>query len=62
MCAWVETRSAADDAPVTMKRLSIEVPEQLHRRIKIGCATRGVKLSDVVRKLLAKEFSEGGEL
>jgi predicted DNA binding CopG/RHH family protein len=39
-----------------MKRLTIDVPEDLHRRIKMGCAARGAKMADEIRELLDKEF------
>lgn len=41
-----------------MKRLTIDVSEDLHRRIKVGCASRGLKIADVVRGLLGREFGE----
>jgi predicted DNA binding CopG/RHH family protein len=40
------------------KRLTIDIRESLHRRVKIGCVTRGVEMADVVRELLEKEFPE----
>ena len=42
------------------KRLTIDVPESLHRRIKSQCAMRGAKMADVIRGMLEKEFPEGG--
>ena len=41
-----------------MKRLTIDLPLGLHRRVKRGCADRGVKMADVVRDLLAAEFPD----
>lgn len=43
---------------VPMKRLTIDVPMDLHQRVKIGCAKRGLKMADEIRKLLEKEFPE----
>jgi predicted DNA binding CopG/RHH family protein len=40
------------------KRFTFDVPESLHRRVKIGCAARGVEMAEVVRQLLEKEFPE----
>ncbi len=40
----------------SMKRLTIDIDEALHRRLKAGCATRGAKIADVVRDLIAREF------
>lgn len=39
------------------KRLTIDVTESLHKRIKAQCAMRGTKMADVIRELLEKEFS-----
>lgn len=49
--AWVENRGAE-----VMKRLTIDIPEGLHRSIKAQCATRGTKIAEEVRNLLVKEF------
>ena len=53
--AWVESR-AATDAPEAMKRLTIDVPESLHRAIKSQCAVRGTKIADEVRELLLQKL------
>ena len=39
-----------------MKRFTIDVPESLHRRIKIQCAEQGLKMADEIRMLLDKHF------
>lgn len=41
-----------------MKRFTIDVPESLHRRIKVRCAERGKRMADEIRVLLAREFPE----
>jgi len=45
-------------APEAMKRFSIDVPLGLHTRTKTECARRGVKMADVLRELLEREFPE----
>lgn len=50
---WVKNRNTD---VVKMKRLTIDVPENLHRRIKSGCAEKGVKMADEIRVLLEKHF------
>ncbi len=50
--AWVENRAATD----AMKRLTIDVPDSLHRAIKMQCAARGTKIADEVRELLAQKY------
>lgn len=39
-----------------MKRLTIDVSTSLHRRIKMQCAARDVKIADEVRGLLERHF------
>lgn len=56
---WVESRTiepVATEEPVKMKPLVINVPEEMHVRLKSECAKRGVKMSDVIRDLINKEF------
>ena len=58
--AWVGagadiTPPAASAGP--MKRLTIDIPVELHRLVKRECADRGIKMADIVRDLLTKEFS-----
>ena len=59
---WVATRGepeAAPGAPVeALKRLSIDIPESLHRRLKRECASRGEKMADVIRRYLEGAFPE----
>lgn len=43
----------------TMKRLTIDVSASLHRRIKIHCAQREIKIADEVRRLLEQHFPDG---
>jgi len=52
-----------------MKRLTIDVPLTLHKRIKTQCAMKGDKMADVIRELpeqhFGKEFEqreEGGSV
>jgi len=56
--AWVESRSNGDEPeqPEQMKRLTIDVPESLHRQIKTACAQRGTKIADEVRELLLQKY------
>jgi hypothetical protein len=56
---WVEGAGARETsaAPaVPMKRFTIDVPVELHRRVKTGCADRGLKMADWLRELLEREF------
>ena len=59
---WVESRTATaeagEDAPEPMKRLTIDIPESLHREIKAQCAMRGAKIADEVRELLLQKYGK----
>lgn len=50
---WVESRAAVVES---MKRLTIDIPESLHRQIKSSCALRGTKIADEVRELLLQKY------
>jgi hypothetical protein len=63
--AWVNARRgdveavkpetpAAPEEP--MKRLTIDIPEGLHIRVKSQCARRGIKMADEIRSLLEQHF------
>jgi hypothetical protein len=52
--AWVTDRRPAE----AMKRFTIDVPATLHKRIKSQCAMRGLKMADMLRELLEKQFPE----
>lgn len=51
---WVKSRDGDGKEP--MKRLTIDVPESLHRAIKVACAGRGSKMADEVRELLNQKY------
>lgn len=52
--AWVANRDAGEAEPI--KRLTIDIPESLHRAIKAQCAMRGSKIADEVRELLVQKY------
>lgn len=52
--SWVKDRDTQEPAP--MKRLTLDVPESLHRKIKAGCASRGTKMADEIRILLEANY------
>lgn len=57
---WIsQPQGSATTAPKSetpTKRLTIDVPEDLHRRMKVRCASDGTQMSDVVRDMLLREF------
>ena len=44
------------EATVPMKRLTIDIPNELHVRIKMQCAARSRKMADEIRELLEERF------
>ena len=54
---WVENRNTGN-APEPIKRLTIDIPESLHRVIKMQCASRGAKIADEVRELLIQKYGK----
>ena len=39
-----------------MKRLTIDIPSELHASVKASCARQGIKMADAIRKLLEEKF------
>lgn len=57
---WVSGTSAEPAAEsIPMKRLTIDIPESLHRQIKTQCAARGLRMADEIRNLLEQHFLNG---
>jgi hypothetical protein len=57
--AWVEDREALPKIPVPrepMKRLTIDVSKDLHKRIKSQCAMQNLVMADEIRALLEQRF------
>lgn len=55
---WVNNNIEADGGTADpMRRLTIDIPESLHRAIKAQCALRGTKMVEEVRVLLMEKYS-----
>ena len=62
--AWVEQGRRAEPQETTqqpteaveMKRLTIDIPADLHSEVKSKCAKKGLKMADVIRGLLETHF------
>lgn len=52
---WVANATPVTGATVT--RLSIELPADLHARIKADCALKKRKMVEVFRELIEREFA-----
>lgn len=55
MDAWVN-QNKVDGKDKSMKRLTVDIPESLHRQLKSDCAMRGTKIADEIRKMLANKY------
>jgi hypothetical protein len=53
---WVEARTTVSVVAGPTKRLTVDVPADLHKRLKIHCASTEQQISDVVRTMLEKEY------
>ena len=54
---WVANRTQTiEENKEPMKRLTIDVPLSLHKRIKSHCAGEGLVMADQIRELLEKHF------
>jgi predicted DNA binding CopG/RHH family protein len=56
---WVQaepTKSPAIAEPVKMKRLTLDIPEPLHKAIKTRSVQEGVAMVDMLRELLDKHY------
>ena len=56
---WVETREPTEPQSkpaVKPKRLTIDIDPDLHRQLKISCATRDIQIADLVRQLIQTEL------
>jgi hypothetical protein len=61
---WVSNREAEPqkvEPKEATKRLTIDVPVGLHRRIKSQCAVGGLVMADEIRSLLERRFPSDPE-
>ncbi len=52
----VREQAAGFSGKAKMKRLTIDVPANLHSAVKVECARKGVKMADTIRDILENEF------
>ena len=52
--SWVSTGEHREEEPTV--RFTIDIPTDLHTRIKAQCAARRVKMKEAIRALLEQEF------
>ena len=60
MIRWLEAEiMPAAEASEPMKRFTIDMPDELHFRVKTACARHGLRMADMLRYLLEREFPAG---
>ncbi len=52
--AWVEKRH--EEPKGKKKRLTLDLPSELHGRIKARCAVQGRPMLDAIQEILEREF------
>jgi proline-rich tail region repeat protein len=57
--AWIESRDKPAAPTEPTKRLTVDIPQSLHKRIRLACIERDEVMADVIRKILQKAFIEG---
>lgn len=48
----------SETQPIKMKRLTLDIPEQLHKAIKAKAVEEGVAMVDMLRELLQEKFGK----
>lgn len=52
---WVETRHAVAEEPsVKLKRLTIDLDPELHKRLKLHCFQQDVPIAELLRELIER--------
>jgi hypothetical protein len=44
-----------------MRKFPVSVPPELHTQFKVMCASKGLRMTDVVRRLLERECEAAGK-
>ena len=52
--SWVQDKQPKTNEK--MKRFTVDVPEELHKRVKVQCYMQGKLMADVLREVLEREF------
>jgi hypothetical protein len=50
--------SQISDDSTSLTRFTIDIPSELHRKIKSFCALKGVKMKEEIQVLLENHFTE----
>jgi hypothetical protein len=52
---WVEGRRTKT-VDISTKRLTFDISEDLHRRLKVECAARGEQMTEFLRRIIEREL------
>jgi ParG protein len=55
---WVSRKPKPEAPTEPMKRLTVDIPESLHTRIKLACVANRQKMADAVRAILEQNWPE----
>jgi proline-rich tail region repeat protein len=55
---WIEKRDKPTAPTEPTKRLTVDIPQSLHKRIRLACIERDEVMADVIRDILQNAFSE----
>jgi hypothetical protein len=58
--AWIESRDKPAVAAEPTKRLTVDIPQSLHKRIRLACIEQDEVMADAIRRILHNAFSEAG--
>ena len=56
--AWIESRDKPTAPAEPTKRLTVDIPQSLHKRIRLACIERDEVMADVIRDILQRGFPE----
>jgi len=56
--AWIESRDKPTAPAEPTKRLTVDIPQSLHKRIRLACIEQDEVMADAIRRILNNAFSE----
>ena len=56
---WIKTRETARADEEPLKRMTFDMPESLHKALKLYCVEHGTKMSNVLRELIEQLLKKG---
>ena len=57
---WIEKRDKSAAPAEPTKRLTVDIPQSLHKRIRLACIERDKVMADAIREILQKAFPDTG--